>query len=618
MSELGDRAEGSRALLQHPARRRPLRPLRRPPSRHAPALGGRVAPARRDAVAVRAVAPAPGAHRPSRAPPSAWSTPVARCEEEPELLDLPTRLSLFGLTRLPASYLDVLDAVACSTGRAPVPAAPVSGAVGASEHLRSARRRGTSSARDDPTAARAAQPAARVVGARRPGDAARARRRGAARRASARPGRARTVHGLCCSGSRTTSGPTAHRWACRAAAWTSAPARVRTTTASASTPATAGAARSRCCATPSCTCSRTTRLSSPATSSSCALTSRHFAPLIQATFGGARRRRRSAADASSRSAWPTARCARPTRSWASWRRCSSSRRRAFTATEVLDLAGREPVRRRFRFGDDDLSRLEEWVDEACVRWGFDAAHRQAVRSGQHRGQHLAVRPRPDPARRGHGRGAPAPVRRARSRWTTSTAATSSWRVVWPSSWSGFAPRSTRSRAARTIDAWARHLGRDRRLADGDVAARRLAAGGAHGAPRRARRGGDGESTASAPSPSAATTSARSWPIASRAGRRRANFCTGHLTVCTLVPMRSIPHRVVCLLGLDDGSFPRHIERDGDDLTARHPRVGDRDARSEDRQLLLDALLAARRSPGHHLQRPRRAVQPAAPSGGAGR
>jgi exodeoxyribonuclease V gamma subunit len=58
-------------------------------------------------------------------------------------------------------------------------------------------------------------------------------------------------------------------------------------------------------------------------------------------------------------------------------------------------------------------------------------------------------------------------------------------------------------------------------------------------------------------------------------------------------MRSIPHRVVCLLGLDDGAFPRHIERDGDDLTARAPRVGDRDVRSEDRQLLLDAVLAAR-------------------------
>ncbi|HEV7864762.1 MAG TPA: exodeoxyribonuclease V subunit gamma, partial [Acidimicrobiia bacterium] len=73
---------------------------------------------------------------------------------------------------------------------------------------------------------------------------------------------------------------------------------------------------------------------------------------------------------------------------------------------------------------------------------------------------------------------------------------------------------------------------------------------------------------------------------------RANFRTGHLTVCTLVPMRSVPHRVVCLLGLDDGVFPRKVDVDDDDLVAADPRVGDRDPRSEDRQLLLDALLAA--------------------------
>jgi exodeoxyribonuclease V gamma subunit len=57
-------------------------------------------------------------------------------------------------------------------------------------------------------------------------------------------------------------------------------------------------------------------------------------------------------------------------------------------------------------------------------------------------------------------------------------------------------------------------------------------------------------------------------------------------------MRSVPHRVVCLLGLDDGAFPRHTERDGDDLVLTDPHVGDRDGRSEDVQLLLDALLAA--------------------------
>src|SRR5262249_56448360 len=78
-----------------------------------------------------------------------------------------------------------------------------------------------------------------------------------------------------------------------------------------------------------------------------------------------------------------------------------------------------------------------------------------------------------------------------------------------------------------------------------------------------------------------------------AGRpTRANFRTGTLTVCTMVPMRSVPHRVVCLLGLDDGVFPRQGSVDGDDVLARDPMIGERDARSEDRQLLLDAILAA--------------------------
>ena len=83
-------------------------------------------------------------------------------------------------------------------------------------------------------------------------------------------------------------------------------------------------------------------------------------------------------------------------------------------------------------------------------------------------------------------------------------------------------------------------------------------------------------------------------------------------------MRSIPHRVVCLLGLDDGSFPRHIERDGDDLTARNQRVGDRDVRSEDRQLLLDALLAARDHLVVTYIGSRRALQPPSAAGRAGR
>ena len=81
-----------------------------------------------------------------------------------------------------------------------------------------------------------------------------------------------------------------------------------------------------------------------------------------------------------------------------------------------------------------------------------------------------------------------------------------------------------------------------------------------------------------------------------AGRpTRANFRTGTLTVCTMTPMRSVPHRVVCLLGVDDGVFPRAGAVDGDDVLARSPLTGERDVRSEDRQLMLDAIVAARRT-----------------------
>src|SRR6185369_13406816 len=52
------------------------------------------------------------------------------------------------------------------------------------------------------------------------------------------------------------------------------------------------------------------------------------------------------------------------------------------------------------------------------------------------------------------------------------------------------------------------------------------------------------------------------------------------------------HRVVCLVGLDDGVFPRLGLVDGDDVLARRPMTGERDIRSEDRQLLLDAICAA--------------------------
>lgn len=71
------------------------------------------------------------------------------------------------------------------------------------------------------------------------------------------------------------------------------------------------------------------------------------------------------------------------------------------------------------------------------------------------------------------------------------------------------------------------------------------------------------------------------------------FLEGGLTFCGMLPMRSIPFRVICLLGMNDGDFPRIEHPQSFDLIARYPQRGDRAKRNDDRYIFLEALLAAR-------------------------
>jgi len=71
------------------------------------------------------------------------------------------------------------------------------------------------------------------------------------------------------------------------------------------------------------------------------------------------------------------------------------------------------------------------------------------------------------------------------------------------------------------------------------------------------------------------------------------YFNGAITFCTLMPMRSLPFAMVCMLGLNDASFPRRVSPGSFDLIAQLPRAGDRNRRQEDRYLFLEAVLAAR-------------------------
>jgi exodeoxyribonuclease V gamma subunit len=73
----------------------------------------------------------------------------------------------------------------------------------------------------------------------------------------------------------------------------------------------------------------------------------------------------------------------------------------------------------------------------------------------------------------------------------------------------------------------------------------------------------------------------------------AGFLTGGVTFCTILPMRSIPFEVICLVGMSDDAYPRQSHRLGFDLMAASPRIGDRSRRMDDRYLFLEAILSAR-------------------------
>ena len=75
-------------------------------------------------------------------------------------------------------------------------------------------------------------------------------------------------------------------------------------------------------------------------------------------------------------------------------------------------------------------------------------------------------------------------------------------------------------------------------------------------------------------------------------RSSQRFLAGQVNFCTLMPMRSIPFRQVCLLGMNDGVYPRTLPPMGFDLMAVAGRRGDRSRRDDDRYLFLEALLSA--------------------------
>ncbi|MFZ0448829.1 MAG: exodeoxyribonuclease V subunit gamma [Desulfatiglandaceae bacterium] len=71
------------------------------------------------------------------------------------------------------------------------------------------------------------------------------------------------------------------------------------------------------------------------------------------------------------------------------------------------------------------------------------------------------------------------------------------------------------------------------------------------------------------------------------------FLTEGVTFCSMLPMRSIPFKVICVVGMNGDAYPRQTRKLGFDLMIRKPRRGDRSRRNDDRYLFLETILSAR-------------------------
>ncbi|WP_018139918.1 exodeoxyribonuclease V subunit gamma [Thioalkalivibrio sp. ALJ7] len=259
-------------------------------------------------------------------------------------------------------------------------------------------------------------------------------------------------------------------------------------------------------------------------------------------------------------------------------------------SELLDLLDVPAVRRRFGIAEDDLGTLHRWAEGSGVRWGLDAAQRAGLglpegleqntwRFGLRRmllgyamgdqGPWQALEPFDEIG--GLGAALLGPMD------ALITALEEAW---------------TWLRLPHTPKDWAAHLGELLEqffAAESDAELYTLEQ--------------LGEALDQWREDCAAAGLEEALPLAvvreqwlasqddSGVGQR---FLAGQVNCCTLMPMRAIPFQVVCLLGMNDGDYPRSPTPVDFDLMASDYRPGDRSRREDDRYLFLEALLSARR------------------------
>ncbi|MBK8637856.1 MAG: exodeoxyribonuclease V subunit gamma [Chromatiaceae bacterium] len=262
-------------------------------------------------------------------------------------------------------------------------------------------------------------------------------------------------------------------------------------------------------------------------------------------------------------------------------------------SDLLDLLEVPALRRRFGVGEDELPRLQRWLRGANIRWGLHAEQRASL--------DLPVRPEATTQhtwRFG--------LRRMMLGYAVGQDA-QAWRDIEPFDEIGGLDAALLGPLAQlldTLDRTWRQLQEPATVADWCTRLRTLLADflapeDSHDAFTQLQletaldqwREVCDEAGLTEPLPLSIV--GEHWLSRLDEGGLSQRFFAGAVTFATLMPMRAIPFRQVCLLGMNDGDYPRQRQPMDFDLMGRDYRPGDRSRREDDRYLFLEALLSAR-------------------------
>ncbi len=264
--------------------------------------------------------------------------------------------------------------------------------------------------------------------------------------------------------------------------------------------------------------------------------------------------------------------------------------RRHTLAEIFNLLSLDPVRQKFSLSPDEVETLRRLAPDAGIRWGRDAAHRAehgqpalpdfTFRHGLDRLLLGVAMPKEQmfggvtPCAGPEGKEAQVLGRLSEFCRTlfAETASLGSPRT--PARWRQDLEQMLERLLARQASTDEDSANEERQLRQALLEfERRAQAAGFTGVVDLAT-----------------TRDALAADLSSRPGKGR--FFSGGVTFSSLLHLRGIPFRVICLLGMGDTDFPRAQGRAGFDLLARHPRPGDRNVRDDDLSQFLEAALAA--------------------------